>query len=141
MSTPDVSQLLPPAPISTPLLNDKGLVGPQWTLYFQKLNARVGGGSSDNLTTVITNLSAAQGQITTQQGQIAELQATEAAHTSQIAALQASLTAQSFQIASLQAILSSGIAATYATAKLTTGGANGSLTFNSGLLTAETPAS
>lgn len=139
-STPSVSQLLAPAPISTPVLGKDGLVGPQWALYFQKLNARVGGGASDNLTTVIANLSAAQGQITTLQGQVSALQATEATHTAQISSLQSAVATLTFQVNSLRAILSSGIAATVVTAALTSGGTQGSTTYNSGLLTAEIPA-
>ena len=40
----------------------------------------------------------------------------------------------------VQAILKPGINATITTAKLTGGGANGSMTFKNGILTAQTPA-
>lgn len=141
MSSPDVSQLLPPAPINTPVAGQNGLVNQQWTMYFQKLNARVGGGSSDNLSTVISNLATAQGQITTLQGQLTTLQGTVAGQAALIAALQGTTARQASQISALQLILSAGIPAAITTAALTTGGAEGSMTFNGGVLTAEIPAS
>ena len=56
------------------------------------------------------------------------------------AANTAQANAQAFATAAVTAAFAPGMNVTITTAKLTVGGANGSMTFSSGLLTAETPA-
>lgn len=52
----------------------------------------------------------------------------------------AAINGNTSNVATLQALINSGFTGTITTAKLTTGGTNGSMTFTKGVLTSQTPA-
>ncbi len=136
----DLNQLLPPAPIQTPVLGPGGLVSPAWVLYFQKLNQRVGGGSSQTVTQNTTGIVAAQGDITILQGDVALVEGEITTLNADVSTLSAEQTSQGASIVSIEATLAPGISATVTTAALTTGGTEGSMTFTHGILTAQVQA-
>jgi hypothetical protein len=64
-----VANALPPTPLKTPLLDDKGLIVPAWATYLRELNNRVGGTtgySTTQLYTLISNLQAVDTALTNQ---------------------------------------------------------------------------
>lgn len=129
---------LPPPPVELPQQ--------RWfqLLYARILGAHLGGFSFigldftlSNLTSIITrnhnDLTAIQGGVATD---YQHLTTAQVAQVGTIAALTTTVGTHTTQLAGL----AGGLNVTIVTAKLTAGGANGSMTFTNGVLTAQTPA-
>ena len=129
--------VLAPPPVRTPISGD--LPG-TWVVWFQKLYDRVGGPISLTLVQIADELVTVEADITAIDGQITALQTNQTALTASVAAVSASQAVLASRLSAIEAQLAAGISGTIATAKLTVGGTDGSMTFTNGLLTAETPA-
>jgi hypothetical protein len=137
---PNTINVLPPPPTRTPVTGDDGLLSAPWTMYFNKLSMRVGGGFADTLGTIATGLTTAQTSLTALNSSVGTI--TTSVNSLQVltAAQQLALNVQQSQIAGVQTVLAPGLMVTITTAALTAGGTQGSMTFNSGVLTAQVAA-
>lgn len=91
-TTPPAVSTLAAPPYRTAIVGASGIVSSQWQMWFQSVTLRIGGASSDTLTSVIAS-------ITTINGEITDLQTLTAAINAAVAGLQATVTSQGAQIA------------------------------------------
>lgn len=89
---------------------------------------------------VAANVATLQTDITAINTEVATLTAEQVSLAENITTLSAEQATQAADIATIQAELAAGLSVTVTTAKLTTGGADGSMTFTNGLLTAQVQA-
>jgi len=124
-----------------PIANKDGTVTPAWQSYFLNLFNKIGGSSGGVINSIIagTGISAnnSSGNVTIDNTGVTSLNSiTGAVDLVNGSNVTISGSGQNITISAG----SQGLTATITTAKLTTLGSNGSMTFNNGLLTASTPA-
>jgi hypothetical protein len=108
-----------------------------WTMWFQKVYLRLGASVSDSLTDVSSTAATASTQATQTQAGVDALNEEVSALQIQQTAQGTDLAAQGVEISAIQETLAPGITVLITTAKLTTLGVNGSMTFINGILTAQ----
>ena len=122
------------------MLAQDGTITSQWVQWLNSLYVRAGGANSAPLSDTNASISTLTSATSGLNGSLSSVQTDVASLNGEIAALETASGSQSARISTLEGEIAAGLSATIATAKLTSGGTQGSMTFTHGILTAQVQA-
>lgn len=141
MASTDKSKQLSQPPAKQAMVSSDGTPTLPWSLFFQGLFNRVGGGYSDTVTDISVQVADLQARMTAIEGRVTTLEGEVATLQGQMTGVLQQLADQNARLNAVEAVIDAGWTGVVVTAALTIGGSQGALNFQSGVLMGVVPAS